>query len=168
MMSRPTKSLELPMSRVFLALAALCVSSSALAWSVPLYTCSYDPGPHPAGTDIPCTYTNQDGQSFQGTVTQSGSGGLFCTGLVAPTPNDDTRAAVAADLYSELGDGIATSPTTSWARTKLGVVITEADPVGYVKVCTADGCQELAQYASCRDYYAVNGQSSGVSCDDLQ
>ena len=156
------------MSRLFVSVVALCVSSSALAWSVPLYRCAYNPGPHQAGTDIPCTYTNEDGQSFQGTVTQSGSGGLYCTGMVAPNPTDETRAAVAADLYTDLGDRIQSSPTTAWSRTKVGVVIVEADPVGYVKVCSANGCEELAQYASCRDYWTANGQSAGVTCDDLQ
>jgi hypothetical protein len=158
------------MTRLVASFVVFALSSSAFAWSVPLYRATYNPGPHTAGTDIPCTYTNEDGQSFNGTVTQSASGGLFCTGLVAPTPDDVRAASVAADLLVEFGDKVSTAPVVTWTRSAKtgGIVITEAEPEGCVRVCVNGDCQELTAYASCYDYTQANGSQDGVTCDDLQ
>lgn len=77
------------------ALATLFISSNAFAWSVPLHNASYDPGPHPAGQTIDCTYTNDDGQVFNGTITSDPNGGFSCSGF-AVQDDDDTIAAEAA------------------------------------------------------------------------
>jgi hypothetical protein len=83
------------MNRIAMAAAALMISSTAFAWSVPLSSAEYSAGPHPAGQDIDCTYTNDDGQVFSGTV-QGPSGSLVCAGDVVSTP--DNEVAVAARL----------------------------------------------------------------------
>ena len=77
-------------------------STDALAWAVPIHLCSFPDTPTPVGDPIPCSFTNEDGQTFNGVVTSSPAG-VFCTGLVAPTPDDPTEAADVAALYSELG-----------------------------------------------------------------
>ena len=74
-------------------LALLVPAASTYAWQVPLYSTTYNPGPHKPGDPIECTYTNDDGQSFTGTITSDGSGGLVCAGVAEP----DLDAVIAAE-----------------------------------------------------------------------
>ncbi len=77
-----------------LIFASLFLSTNAFAWSVPLNQASYDPGPHTPGP-IDCTYTNDDGQEFSGTITSDGSGGLLCSGYAIPNDDDIIEAELA-------------------------------------------------------------------------
>jgi len=83
-------------TRNILLFAGLLMSSNAFAWSVPIHLADFNPGPHTAGDPIPCSYTNDDGQTFNGTVT-SGPEGVMCSGFAEP-PTDDTIAAEAARM----------------------------------------------------------------------
>ena len=56
------------MNRIIASIAALLLSSTAFGWAVPVDQSTVSAGPHVAGEDIPCTFTNDDGQSFSGTV----------------------------------------------------------------------------------------------------
>jgi hypothetical protein len=85
------------MNRLAMAAAALMISSTAFAWSVPLSSAEYSAGPHPAGQDIDCTYTNDDGQVFNGTI-QGPSGSLVCAGDVVITREDTVAVAAPQEL----------------------------------------------------------------------
>src|SRR5262245_42654893 len=91
-------------TRIIAALTTFLVSSTALAWSVPIHMCTFPRTPTPVGEPIPCTYTNQDGQSFNGVVTTTSNGEVMCTGLIAPTHDDEAEADDIDELYSSLGE----------------------------------------------------------------
>ena len=87
-----------------LPLLALLAAGPAHAWQVPLYQTSYDPGPHQPGEPIPCTFTNDDGQSFTGTITSDGSGGLVCSGIAEPTQDAAIEASLSEQGLTVEGD----------------------------------------------------------------
>lgn len=78
------------MTRI-LTTAALFVSVSAHAWEVPVHESSFPTQPQQA--PIPCSYTNDDGQTWNGTVGTNSSNEVVCQGLVAaPTTLVEAQA----------------------------------------------------------------------------
>lgn len=159
---------------VLATLATLLVSSTASAWAVPVHLCTVPDEPTPVGDPIPCSYTNEDGQTFNGIVTRSGNGEVLCTGLVAPNPKDPTHAADIAKLYESLGEDRDAAPVCAIAGTKKGAVLEcslddgeDKDPWAAVKVCGGDWCHELTSYIDCADYYSTEPVLEGVTCYDV-
>ena len=158
---------------------ALCsvttlVSLPAHAWSVPIHMCTFPKTPTPVGQPIPCTYTNQDGQSFNGVVTTSGNGEVLCTGLIAPTHDDTAEAANIDELYESLGENHDEAPFCALAGTPKGPVTEcsdewpgEGNPEAAVKVCGDGWCLELTAYVDCNDYNSTEVQLEGVTCYDV-
>jgi hypothetical protein len=164
-------------SRIITTAAALLIStlftSTALAWSVPLYKCWYPRTPVDP-TSIPCSYTNEDGQTFNGVVTQTPNGTLLCTGLNAPTPQDPTEAQSIEELYASFGDDYWSAPYCAMDATPEGpfaACFDEAphggEPQAAVKVCGEGWCLELNAYVDCNDYYTTEVRLDGVTCYDL-
>lgn len=155
------------------ALATFLVSSTAFAWAVPIHKCWFPSTPTPVGTPIPCSYTNQDGATFNGVVTTSSNGEVLCTGLLAPTPNDTTEAASFEELYSSLGDNYDEAPYCAVQGTSKGSIAEcPIDGEGggssaYVKVCGDGWCLELSAYVDCADYNSTEIPLEGVTCYDL-
>jgi hypothetical protein len=159
-------------TRILIALTTLLVSTNAFAWNVPIHLCDFPSTPTPPGTPIPCSYTNEDGQTFNGVVTSSSSD-VFCSGLVAPTPDDPTEAADLEGLLMSLGEDPNDVPVCGLHSTMKGTLLEcpidgdDPGPWGMVKVCDADGCAELDAYDDCAAYWAAVPPSDGVTCDDL-
>lgn len=160
--------------RVTVALATLFVSSTAFAWSVPIHKCSFPSTPTPVGNPIPCSYTNQDGQTFNGVVTTSSNGEVLCTGLLAPTPDDTTEAASFEELYSSLGDDYGNAPYCAVKGTTKGSIAEcpidgggDATPWANIKVCGDGWCLELTAYTDCADYNSTEIPLDGVTCYDM-
>ncbi len=162
-------------TRIFSALATfatLFVSSTALAWSVPIHLCSFPSEPAPG--PIPCSYTNEDGQTFNGVVTSTG-GNVLCTGMVAPTPDDATEAASIDELYESFGESRDEAPMCGVHPTPKGALLEcpiDGDeggwtPTAMVKVCGPGWCHELASYVDCADYNSTEIQFDDVTCYDL-
>lgn len=156
-----------------LILSSTFVSSTALAWSVPIHKCRFPDTPTPAGDPIPCSYTNQDGQTWNGVVTVTGNGEVLCTGLTAPTPEDPTEADSIEELYASFGDNYDEAPFCALAGSREGpeaVCYDKApvsNPEAAIQVCGDGWCLELAAYADCRDYNSTEIQLEGVTCYDL-
>lgn len=81
----------------YLSLLTLLAAGPAHAWQAPLHLTTYSPGPHTPEEPVNCTYTHDDGESFTGTITSDGSGGLVCDGIAEPTQD----AAIEADLADQ-------------------------------------------------------------------
>jgi hypothetical protein len=161
-------------TRIIAALTTFLISSTALAWSVPIHKCTFPGTPTPVGDPIPCTYTNQDGQSFNGVVTTSSNGEVLCTGLLAPTPDDTADAASIEALYESLGDQYGDAPYCALDASPKGMVTEcsdvwpeDSNPQAAIKVCGDGWCLELTAYADCADYASTEIQFEGVSCYDL-
>lgn len=163
-------------TRILTALVVLAtttlVSTNALAWAVPIHKCSYPDTPTPVGDPIPCSYTNEDGQTFYGVVTSS-TAGVFCTGMAAPTPSDPTVADDVAALYSEFGENPDEVPECRVQGSIKGAVLEcpiEGEPWAAVKICgdNRSWCLELTRYTDCADYYSSEPAVEGITCDDVQ
>jgi hypothetical protein len=160
-------------TRILIALTTLLVSTHASAWNVPIHLCDFPSTPTPAGTPIPCSYTNEDDQTFNGVVTSSSGGGVLCSGMVAPTPQDPTEAADVKKLLMSLGEDPKDLPVCGIHSTTKGALLEcplggeEPGQWGMVKVCDNDGCAELDAYADCAAYWEAVPATDGVTCDDL-
>ena len=174
----PDTSTNTMIARIVTTAAALLISilfaSTALAWSVPIHKCTFPKTPTPAGEPIPCSFTNEDGQTFNGVVTQTGNGEVLCTGLIAPTPQDPTEAQSIEELYSSLGDDYWNAPYCAMDATPEGPFAACFDEVPYggepqaaVKICGNGWCLELNAYVDCNDYYAKEKKVDGVGCYDI-
>lgn len=158
-------------TRIIAALSTFLLSSTALAWSVPIHLCGFPSAPTPIGDPIPCDYTNEDGQTFNGVVTTTSNGDVLCTGLIAPTPSDSTAAESIEDLYSSFGEDYDEAPYCAVSSTSKDIV-TECsdewpDPQAAVKVCGEGWCLELTAYVDCADYNSTEVQLEGVTCYDV-
>ncbi|GEM_PF-5396578 len=123
--------------RIAVALTTFLFSTTALAWAVPIHRATVSSTPTPVGDPIPCTYTNADGQQFSGVVT-TGGGHVFCTGMVAPTDDDETNAASIDDLFYSLDEDPEDAPACSIDESEEGEVLEcsmememEEGPKGY-------------------------------------
>lgn len=163
-------------ARVLVPALALALStlfaSTATAWSVPIHRCSFPDTPTPVGEPIPCSFTNQDGQTFNGVVTTTSNGEVMCTGLLAPTPEDPPEAQSIESLYEELGDDYWSAPYCSMDATPEGRFAACFDeppkgPQAAVKICGSGWCLELNAYVDCNDYYAKEKRVAGVDCYDV-
>jgi hypothetical protein len=158
-------------TRIIAALTTFLVSSTALAWSVPIHLCTVTSNPTPVGNPIPCEYENEWGNTYNGVVTTTSSGDVMCTGLVAPTPDDEAEAASIEELYSSLGENYDEAPYCAVDKTPKGNV-TECsnewpDPQAAIKVCGDGWCLELTAYDDCADYASTEIQFEGVTCYDV-
>lgn len=161
-------------TRIIVALTTFLFSTTALAWSVPIHLCTFPGTPTPIGDPMDCSYTNEDGQTFNGVVTSSSNGDVLCTGLVAPTPSDQTEAASIEELYSSMGDDYYAAPYCALDITSKGAVAEcsdewpdDSEPQAAVKVCGESWCLELNAYDDCNDYNSTEIQFEGVTCYDL-
>jgi hypothetical protein len=161
-------------TRIIAALTTFLISSTALAWSVPIHMCTFPGTPTPVGDPIPCTYTNQDGQSFNGVVTRTSNGEVLCTGLLAPTPDDPAQADSIEELYSSLGDEYGDAPYCALDASPKGIVAEcsdkwpdDSNPQAAIKVCGDGWCLELTAYTDCADYASTEIQFEGVTCYDV-
>lgn len=162
-------------ARILVLFTTFFVSSTALAWSVPIEMCTFPSNPSPAGQDIPCTFTNDDGQSFHGVVTRSDNT-TYCTGLVAPTPTDPKKADDVADLYTSLGEDLADAPVCGLkvdGKVQELVCMPQGEGEGGVEAVQLCGpkrawCLVLVTYRDCAHYFRSEGTDNGVSCDDVQ
>lgn len=164
-------------ARILALLTTFFVSTTALAWSVPIELCTFPSQPSPAGQDIPCTFTNDDGQSFHGVVTRSDNT-TYCTGLVAPTPTDPKKADDIEKLYSSLGEDVADAPVCGLKVDAKGQELMCKAPdegeggggVDAVQLCGPKRawCIVLVSYRDCAHYFRSEGTGTGVSCDDVQ
>ncbi|HLT38486.1 MAG TPA: hypothetical protein VK034_19500 [Enhygromyxa sp.] len=159
---------------VVAALSTMLVSSTAFAWAVPIHKCTFPKDPTPVGQPIPCSFTNEDGITFNGVVTVTGNGEVLCTGLAAPTPRDPTEAASIEKLYSSLGDDYGDAPWCALDGTPEGPIAEcfdeppgGDDPWAAVKICGDGWCLELNAYVDCNDYYDQEKRVEGVSCYDI-
>jgi hypothetical protein len=158
-------------TRIIAALATFLISSTALAWSVPIHRCTFPSTPTPVGDPIPCTFTNQDGQSFNGVVTTTSNGEVLCTGLIAPTPTDPSEADSIEDLYISIDENYDEAPYCA-VSSNVKESVTECsdewpDPQAAVKVCGDGWCLELTAYDDCADYNSTEIQFEGVTCYDV-
>jgi hypothetical protein len=141
-----------------------------LAWAVPIHLASVTDEPTPAGQPVPCSYTNQDGQTFNGVVSVVGSD-VMCVGLVAPNPRDPLEAASFADLYEKLGENPKDAPACyledehEWVS--LSCYDEMFEPQAAIKICGYGWCHELESYADCADYYSTEIAFEDVTCYDL-
>ena len=159
------------------ALFTLLASSTAMAWAVPIHKCSVPSTPTPAGQDIPCDYTNADGQTFSGVVTVTSNGTVLCTGLVAPTGNDPLEAQSIEALFEKVGSDYWDAPYCAVEASAKGEEAVCYEP-GYepwnddiqaaVQVCGDGWCLELMSYVDCNDYWASEPHMVGsVECNDV-
>jgi hypothetical protein len=155
------------------SLSAMLISSTAFAWSMPIHKCWFPRTPTPVGEPIPCSYTNQDGQTFNGVVTTTSNGEVLCTGLIAPNPSDPTEAASIDELYSSIGEDYGSAPFCALEGTDEGPIAEcwdeppKGNPEAVVKVCGDGWCLELTAYVDCNDYYTTEAHLEGVTCYDL-
>ena len=164
------------MNTRFFALAAALlttlVSAPAMAWSVPIHECNVSSTPSPAGQDIPCSFTNDDGQTFNGVVSTTSNGTVLCTGLIVPNPDDNTEADSYEELYLELGLDFGEAPYCAIEHAPKGGDVNacydEAPEVSAaVQICGEGWCLELTSYDDCNDYYSTEADLEGVSCNDI-
>ena len=159
------------------AFATLLASSSAFAWSAPIHKCWFPRGPQPVDQPIPCSYTNEDGQTFNGVVTTTSNGTVLCTGLIAPNPTDPLEAQSLDALYEEFGLSFDDAPYCTIEGSEEGEAAVCYDP-GYepwnddiqaaVQVCGEGWCLELTAYTDCSDYWASEPHMQGsVDCYDI-
>lgn len=160
------------------ALATLLVSSTALAWAVPIHKANVPSEPTPAGDPIPCSYTNDDGQTFNGVVTTTSNGTVLCTGLIAPTPDNPLEGQSIEALYEELGDDYWEAPFCAVEGTSKGVAAAVCYEPGdepwndgiqaAVQICGDGWCVDALSYVDCNDYWASEPHMVGsVECNDL-
>jgi hypothetical protein len=161
-------------TRIIAALTTFLISSTALAWSVPIHKCTFPRTPTPVGQPIPCSYTNPDGQTFNGVVTTTSNGEVMCTGLLAPTQDDEAEAADIDKLYTSLGENYDEAPYCGIDATPEGKVAEcsdewpgDSDPQAAIKICGDGWCLELTAYADCADFASTEIQFEGVTCYDL-
>jgi hypothetical protein len=150
-------------------------SSTALAWAVPVHLATVPTEPTPAGQPIPCSYTNEDGQTFNGVVVVSQAPGTMnqtlCVGLVAPGADDPNEAASFDKLYESLGENPKDAPACFLEDEDEWVLLSCYDempePQAAIMVCGYGWCHELESYVDCADYYSTEIAFEDVTCYDV-
>jgi hypothetical protein len=156
-------------SASIITLAALFVSSAAFAWDVPMYMCAVISTPT---LGAGCTYTNQDGQTFQGVITRQDNSN-YCTGRVVRAPEHSVLESL--DQICDFEECVPASKAGPPKNLDPKATLVERDPTrpfdpdapAHVKVCGDGWCHELSSYVDCNDYYSSEIDFPGVTCYDL-